>query len=180
MLHHIGNLPQKLAQHNHTIYDYVDCPPVSYPELADEMWCHRYYLRNLCNTERFGDWNIVDHVPFLQARLSDRQSSWWTCLLPTHLVSCAACASCAILSCLAARALWIILPVFPPFSHHLLSVYIYVNSKGVVPIHLQGSLQAAAHFENLEVLPNLLATGGVKYYRILLCSRELFVTYIQR
>ena len=70
MLHHIGNLPQKLGQRNHTIYDYVDCPPVSYPELADEMWCHRYYLRNLCNTERFGAWTIVDHVPFLQARLS--------------------------------------------------------------------------------------------------------------
>ena len=66
MLHHIGNLPQKLAQRNHTVFDYVDCPPVSYPELTDEMWCHRYYLRNLCNTERFGDWNIVDHVPFLQ------------------------------------------------------------------------------------------------------------------
>ncbi|KAK9868448.1 hypothetical protein WJX84_004951 [Apatococcus fuscideae] len=71
MLHHIGSLPQKLAQRNHTVYDYVDCPPVSYPELTDEIWCHRYYLRNLCNTERFGDWNIVDHVPFLQTLLEE-------------------------------------------------------------------------------------------------------------
>ena len=34
-----------------------------------QVWCHRYYLRNLCDEERFPDWPIVDHVPFLQARL---------------------------------------------------------------------------------------------------------------
>ncbi len=42
---------------------------VGYPELAEELWCHRYYLRNLCDTARFPDWPLVDHVPFLQARV---------------------------------------------------------------------------------------------------------------
>ena len=67
MLHHIGALPARLAQHQGAEYDFVACPPVSYPELEEEIWCHRYYLRNLCDTDAFAGWPIVDHVPFLQA-----------------------------------------------------------------------------------------------------------------
>ena len=67
MLQHLGDFPGRLAEHGHAVYEYTPCPPVGYPELADELWCHRYYLRNLCDEERFPDWRIVDHVPFLQA-----------------------------------------------------------------------------------------------------------------
>lgn len=45
-------------------------PPVTYPELKDEMWCHRYYLRNLCDEIRFPNWPIVEHVEFLQSLLA--------------------------------------------------------------------------------------------------------------
>lgn len=69
MLRHIGNLPQRLVQHNHAVWEHVDCPPVGYPELTDEMWCHRYYLRNLCDAVRFPSWQLVDQVPLLQVRL---------------------------------------------------------------------------------------------------------------
>lgn len=44
-------------------------PPVTYPALRDEMWCHRYYLRNLCDEVRFPNWPIVEHVEFLQSLL---------------------------------------------------------------------------------------------------------------
>lgn len=44
-------------------------PPVTYTELRDEMWCHRYYLRNLCDEIRFPNWPIVEHVEFLQSLL---------------------------------------------------------------------------------------------------------------
>ena len=44
-------------------------PPVTYPNLRDEMWCHRYYLRNLCDEVRFPNWPIVEHVEFLQSLL---------------------------------------------------------------------------------------------------------------
>lgn len=44
-------------------------PPVTYQELRDEMWCHRYYLRNLCDEIRFPNWPIVEHVEFLQSLL---------------------------------------------------------------------------------------------------------------
>lgn len=33
------------------------------------MWCHRYYLRNLCDEVRFPNWPIVEHIEFLQSLL---------------------------------------------------------------------------------------------------------------
>ncbi|KAK6156489.1 hypothetical protein DH2020_010737 [Rehmannia glutinosa] len=66
---HLGDFPQKLSQHCHSLYDYAPMPPVTYPELKDEMWCHRYYLRNLCDEIRFPNWPIVEHVEFLQSLL---------------------------------------------------------------------------------------------------------------
>ncbi|GKV06523.1 hypothetical protein SLEP1_g18407 [Rubroshorea leprosula] len=69
VLQHLGDFPQKLSQHCHSLYDYAPMPPVTYPELRDEMWCHRYYLRNLCDEIRFPNWLIVEHVEFLQSLL---------------------------------------------------------------------------------------------------------------
>ncbi|GFY80946.1 DNAJ heat shock N-terminal domain-containing protein [Actinidia rufa] len=69
VLQHLGDFPQKLSQHCHSLYDYAPMPPVTYPELRDEMWCHRYYLRNLCDEIRFPNWAIVEHVEFLQSLL---------------------------------------------------------------------------------------------------------------
>ncbi|KAL3535786.1 hypothetical protein ACH5RR_004247 [Cinchona calisaya] len=69
VLQHLGDFPQKLSQHCHSFYDYAPMPPVTYPELRDEMWCHRYYLRNLCDEVRFPNWPIVEHVEFLQSLL---------------------------------------------------------------------------------------------------------------
>ncbi|KAL2651546.1 hypothetical protein R1flu_019674 [Riccia fluitans] len=67
---HLGEFPQKLSQHCHALYEYAPMPPVTYPELQDEMWCHRYYLRNLCDEIRFPDWPLVEHVEFLQSLLA--------------------------------------------------------------------------------------------------------------
>ncbi|KAK6248483.1 hypothetical protein QUC31_020048 [Theobroma cacao] len=69
VLQHLGDFPQKLSQHCHSLYEYAPMPPVTYPELRDEMWCHRYYLRNLCDEIRFPNWPIVEHVEFLQSLL---------------------------------------------------------------------------------------------------------------
>jgi DnaJ family protein C protein 13 len=70
VLQHLGDFPHKLSQHCHCLYEYAPMPPVTYPELRDEMWCHRYYLRNLCDEIRFRDWPIVEHVEFLQSLLA--------------------------------------------------------------------------------------------------------------
>ena len=85
MLHHLADFPRKLTQHSHAVYEYVACPPVGYPELTDEIWCHRYYLRNLCDGGRFPEWPITDHVQLLQVC-----SSWPLCRSYT-LVLCVSC-----------------------------------------------------------------------------------------
>jgi hypothetical protein len=48
------------------VYEYTPPPPLAWPELADEIWCHRYYLANLCDEERFRGWPVVEHIPLLQ------------------------------------------------------------------------------------------------------------------
>jgi hypothetical protein len=41
---HLGDFPHKLAQHCHALYEYTPPPPLAWPELAGDIWCHRYYL----------------------------------------------------------------------------------------------------------------------------------------
>lgn len=71
MLRHLGEFPLKLTQRWSLVYEYTPCPPVGFPEIEGEVWCHRYYLRHLCDQIRFPDWPIIDHVLFLQALLEE-------------------------------------------------------------------------------------------------------------
>ena len=66
---HVGDLPRKLQQHSKFVYEYTPIPPIGYPELDTEVWCHRYYLRNLCDIEKFPGWPIQDRVELLQQAL---------------------------------------------------------------------------------------------------------------
>jgi hypothetical protein len=68
MLRHLGDFPRRLAQHCAAAYDFTPCPPVGYPELEGEVWCHRYYLRHLADEGRFPAWPLVEHVQLLQVR----------------------------------------------------------------------------------------------------------------
>ena len=67
---HIGDFASLLKESWAVTYDYYPCPPVIYDEIDGEIWCHRYYLRHLCNTLAYPDWKIVDHIEFLQSVLS--------------------------------------------------------------------------------------------------------------
>lgn len=71
MLRHLGTFPRRLTQRWSLCYDYTPCPPIDYPEIEGEVWCHRYYLRHLCDQVRFSDWPIKDHIPLLQALLEE-------------------------------------------------------------------------------------------------------------
>ena len=68
---HVGDLPARLRAHARAPYEFLPAPPVEYPELADEVWCHRYCLRNLTDAARFPAWPLADHVTFLQALLAE-------------------------------------------------------------------------------------------------------------
>ena len=90
LVQHLGDFPLRLHQRWGQVWDYAPLPPVSYPELAGEMWCHRYYLRrcgdrcflpgplychpamivlplcSMCDEVKFKGWQIRDHVQLLQ------------------------------------------------------------------------------------------------------------------
>ena len=46
------------------VYQFCPIPIITYPELDNELFCHVYYLRHLCDKQRFPDWPIRDPVSF--------------------------------------------------------------------------------------------------------------------
>ena len=66
---HLGDLPARLAANPCTLYDYCPVPPVKYEELTKELWCHNFYLGNLCDEVRFPVWPIPDPVALLRGVL---------------------------------------------------------------------------------------------------------------
>ena len=49
---------------------YCPIPPIEYPQLKEELFCHFYYLRHLTDQQRFPRWPIREPVEFLRACLS--------------------------------------------------------------------------------------------------------------
>ena len=71
---HVGDLPVQLQAHCTAVYEHSPLPRILYPELKEELFCHRYYLRHLCDETRFAEWPIDEPVPLLQAILSAWQA----------------------------------------------------------------------------------------------------------
>lgn len=59
---HIGEFTPRLRAHIAARYPYLAIPAVCYPQLAHELFCNMFYLRHLCDTQRFPDWPIPDPV----------------------------------------------------------------------------------------------------------------------
>ncbi|GLC44152.1 hypothetical protein PLESTM_001561500 [Pleodorina starrii] len=89
---HLGDLPLRLAQRCSAVWDYSPLPPLRYPELEGELYCHRYYLRHLADTVRFPAWPLVDHVPLLQSLLAE-----WRSELSRQPLSLSEAEACAVL-----------------------------------------------------------------------------------
>ncbi|XP_037280971.2 receptor mediated endocytosis 8 [Rhipicephalus microplus] len=63
---HIGDFTPRLKSNTRAQYDYCPIPPVRYPQLQNELFCNIYYLRHLCDIQRFPDWPIKDPVALLR------------------------------------------------------------------------------------------------------------------
>lgn len=66
---HIGDFIPRLKGHTMARYPYLAIPIISYPELENELFCHIYYLRHLCNTQKFPNWPIQKPVLLLKHTL---------------------------------------------------------------------------------------------------------------
>ncbi|CAH2042626.1 unnamed protein product, partial [Iphiclides podalirius] len=63
---HIGEFTPRLRAHVAARYPYLAIPAVRYPQLQHELFCNMFYLRHLCDTQRFPDWPIPDPVRLLK------------------------------------------------------------------------------------------------------------------
>ncbi|CAJ1946333.1 unnamed protein product [Cylindrotheca closterium] len=71
ILQHLGDFPKRLWQNTTTKYEYCPMPGVAYKRLEKEIFCHNYYLRNLCDEVRFPDWPIAEPVEVFRACLEE-------------------------------------------------------------------------------------------------------------
>ncbi|KAJ0173970.1 hypothetical protein K1T71_010116 [Dendrolimus kikuchii] len=63
---HIGEFTPRLRAHIAARYPYLAIPAVCYPQLQHELFCNMFYLRHLCDTQRFPEWPIPDPVRLLK------------------------------------------------------------------------------------------------------------------
>ncbi|VDN29225.1 unnamed protein product [Cylicostephanus goldi] len=67
---HVSDFSNRLTSNVKALYQYCPIPLIDYPELQNELFCYVYYLRHLCDRQRFPDWEIRDPIPFLRACLA--------------------------------------------------------------------------------------------------------------
>ncbi|XP_049876765.1 dnaJ homolog subfamily C member 13 [Pectinophora gossypiella] len=63
---HIGEFTPRLRAHIAARYPYLAIPCVQYTQLERELFCNMFYLRHLCDTQKFPDWPIPDPVRLLK------------------------------------------------------------------------------------------------------------------
>lgn len=67
---HLNEFALRLADNVSAVYTYDPFPGIAYPELEHELWCHNYYLQNLCDP-KFSDWPVKEPVALLSAVLME-------------------------------------------------------------------------------------------------------------
>ena len=52
-------------------------PVIQYLQLENELFCNIFYLRHLCDTQKFPDWPIKEPVSHVTCRLCDTVLYWY-------------------------------------------------------------------------------------------------------
>ena len=55
---HLADFSPRVMSNVKALYQYCPIPVVLYPELEEELFCNIYYLRHLCDVQRYPDWPI--------------------------------------------------------------------------------------------------------------------------
>ncbi|KAF8773592.1 DnaJ subfamily C member 13 like protein [Argiope bruennichi] len=63
---HIAEFTPRLRSNTKALYQYCAIPVIQYPQLENELFCNIYYLRHLCDTQKFPEWPIRDPVKLLK------------------------------------------------------------------------------------------------------------------
>ncbi|KAK3858864.1 hypothetical protein Pcinc_034976 [Petrolisthes cinctipes] len=71
---HLADFTPRLMSNTRALYQYCAIPHITYPQLHHELFCDIYYLKHLCDVDRFPDWPIKDPVALLKRVLAAWQS----------------------------------------------------------------------------------------------------------
>ncbi|XP_045611089.2 dnaJ homolog subfamily C member 13 isoform X2 [Procambarus clarkii] len=71
---HLADFTPRLMSNTRALYQYCAIPHITYPQLQHELFCDIYYLKHLCDIDRFPDWPIKDPVALLKRVLAAWQS----------------------------------------------------------------------------------------------------------
>ncbi|CAB1349571.1 unnamed protein product, partial [Coregonus sp. 'balchen'] len=66
---HLADFSPRLYSNTRALYQYCPIPVVSFPQLENELFCNIYYLRHLCDANRFPNWPIREPVKLLKDTL---------------------------------------------------------------------------------------------------------------
>ncbi|KNC81866.1 hypothetical protein SARC_05839 [Sphaeroforma arctica JP610] len=70
---HLSEYSPRLKSNAQAPYQHCPIASIQYSELQSELFCGRYYLRNLCNMDKYKDWPIDNHVELLRDILHEWQ-----------------------------------------------------------------------------------------------------------
>jgi DnaJ family protein C protein 13 len=68
---HLGDFPYRLRQNPATPYEWCPLPPIQYAHLRNEVYCHNYYIRNICDEMRYPGWPIAEPAEVLRSALEE-------------------------------------------------------------------------------------------------------------
>lgn len=67
---HLADFTPRLRGHTMARYPYCAIPAIAYPQLRNELFCDIFYLRHLCDEQKFPQWPIADPVRLLRCTLA--------------------------------------------------------------------------------------------------------------
>lgn len=68
---HLADFTPRLRSNTRSLYQYCPIPAISYPQLENELFVNIYYLKHLCDKNKFPDWPIKEPVKFLRDVLEE-------------------------------------------------------------------------------------------------------------
>lgn len=63
---HISDFSPRLQSNVRALYQYCPIPAIQYPQLENELFCNIYYLKHLCDTQKYPEWPIKEPVKLLK------------------------------------------------------------------------------------------------------------------
>ncbi|CAM4760310.1 unnamed protein product [Rotaria magnacalcarata] len=63
---HLADYSPRLMSNISAIYSYCTIPIIGYPQLDSELFCNTYYLRHLCDEQKFPEWPIREPIALLK------------------------------------------------------------------------------------------------------------------